>query len=112
MGYDQPDNRGSSGAIVVVNLAVLLFGFLGLVAVGGLAFFWLSAARMETQQAIVAEERAVTEAYRAEAERMTQQMYDESGMAVAPNPRLDLRVTVDADAQCPVRYLVPVLNGK
>ncbi|MCO6453759.1 MAG: hypothetical protein J5I93_00450 [Pirellulaceae bacterium] len=68
MGYKQLERSSSSGAVVAVILAVLLVGLLGIVAVGGVAFFWLGAARLERQEAVIAEKRAVAEAYRADAE--------------------------------------------
>lgn len=107
MGYDQRPPSGSSGVVIGVILAVLLVGFLGLVAVGGVAFFWLSAVSMETQEAIVAEEWAVAEAYLAEATARDgadapANVEQEGGAVATPDPRPDFRVTVDAEGNVSV----------
>ncbi|MBP90283.1 MAG: hypothetical protein CMJ64_26860, partial [Planctomycetaceae bacterium] len=94
MGYDQHHQSSSSGALVGVVVAVLLFAVLGILVVVGAGLFFVQTSRVE---AMVARDRAVAElrrvgveAHNADAE--AQREVEEARVEATPDPRLNFVV--------------------
>jgi len=145
MGYDQHERSSSAGALAAVLAIVGIFAFLAILAVGGAVYFWLGA-RVETQRALVARERAVAEAHRAES-RARMALAEAQAAHETADPKLNFNITVGqdggvvvdgnqidlddlrkrlatakdetsnaftvqitADPECPLRFVVPVIE--
>ena len=104
MGYDQHHQSSSSGALVGVVVAVLLFAVLGILVVVGAGLFFVQTSRVE---AMVARDRAVAElrrvgveAHNADAE--AQREVEEARVEATPDPRLNFVVKLDREGNASV----------
>jgi biopolymer transport protein ExbD len=94
MGYEEHPQSSSSGVLIAVVVVILFVAMIGIVAVLGAGFFFVS--RVEMQEAVIAEELAVAEARRAEAEAV--RAIEEARSEATPDPTLiDFEVKLDRD---------------
>lgn len=101
MGYDQREQTSSSGAAAAIVAAVLIIAVLGFVVVGGAALFWVRAARMESEVAVVARQRAAEEVIRAKSTDLRSALREARAQAT-PDPRLNFEVAIDREGNATV----------
>jgi biopolymer transport protein ExbD len=95
MGYDDPQQPSSSGALIALVGVVLIVAILGVLVVAGAGLFFVQTSRVQVQRAMVAKERAVAETHRAEAEALM--AVEEAQADAMSDPRLNFEVTIDRE---------------
>jgi len=156
MGHSHQQPK-SSGILVAIIGVGLVLAILGIVVVAAIGLFWVRTARVESLTAVVAEQRAIAELHKAEAEAQqavaqahheeaTAQL-EQSRFAITPDSILNCEVHIDqegnasidgekigldvlktrlaelknktnnplsvrinADPECPAKFLIPVLD--
>ena len=93
MGYDEHQHSNSSAAATAVLVAAMIVAVLGILAIAGVALFWVQAVRSDEQQAIATETRAVVEERTVE----LRSALEEARAEATVDPRLNLEVKLDRE---------------
>jgi biopolymer transport protein ExbD len=116
MGYDERHQSSSSGPIVAIVVAGVLFAILAIIAVAAVGLFWVRTDVVQ-MQSVATEQRLVAEVQLKEAEAqraITQQavtrvqikdgivQIQESSSATTPDPKLDFVLEIDREGNTSV----------